>query len=38
MNEDDDTTTEDTRKPQYIQFVMLRKWKRDLNKEFKTVT
>ena len=32
-SEDDDTTTEDTRKLPYVQFDMFKKWKHDLDKE-----
>ena len=37
-NENDDITTEDTRKPRYIQCDMSKKWNRDLVKEYNTVT
>ena len=37
-NEDDGDTTEDTRKPHNIQFDTFKKWKRNLDKEFNTVT
>ena len=36
--DDDDTTTEDTRKLPYVQFDTFKKWKRNLDKEFNTVT
>ena len=35
MNEDDDDTIEDTGKLQYIQFDTSKKWKYNLDKEFK---
>ena len=35
--DDDDINREDTRK-RYIQYDTFTKWKRDLNKEFNTVT
>ena len=34
---DNDVTTEDTRKPRYIQCDMSKKWNRELDKEFNTV-
>ena len=34
-SEDDDNTIEDTRKLQYIQFDTFKKWKHNLDKEFK---
>ena len=37
-NGNDDITTEDARKPQYIQCDMSKKWNRELDKEFNTVT
>ena len=38
-NEDDDNTTEDTRKPRNIWFdTTFKKWKCNLDKEFNTVT
>ena len=37
MTDDDDINREDTRKP-YIQYDKFTKWKRDLDKEFNTVT
>lgn len=36
-NDNDDITTEDTRKPRYIQYDMSKKWNRELDKEFNTV-